>query len=98
MPARSSPVATMAERRFDAVARNHGEHMQQVGMAEIQKIFEITDPMGIHRESIMIPLGPRNPGSVKRKLNGKFEIVVDASMDFDTWLNGLADALRAAGA
>jgi hypothetical protein len=54
--------------------------------------------MGIHRESLMIPLGPKNPGSVRRKPNGKFEIVVDASMDFDTWLKGLADALRAAGA
>ena len=72
--------------------------MQQVGMAEIQRIFEITDAMGIHRESIMIPLGPRNPGSVKKKPNGKFEIVVDASRDFETWLRGLADALRAAGA
>lgn len=72
--------------------------MQQVGMAEIEKIFEITDPMGIHRENIMIPLGPRNPGSVKRKPNGKFEIVVDASMDFDEWLKGLSEALRAAGA
>ncbi len=72
--------------------------IQQVGMAEIQKIFEITDPMGIHRESLMSPLGPKNPGAVRKKPNGKFEIVVDASMDFDTWLQGLADALRAAGA
>ena len=72
--------------------------MQQVGMAEIQKIFEITDPMGIHRESLMIPLGPKNPGSVKKKPSGKFEIVVDASVDFDAWLGGLAEALRAAGA
>lgn len=72
--------------------------MQQVGMAEIQRIFEITDPMGIHRESLMIPLGPKNGGSVKRKPNGKFEIVVDASMDFDQWLLGLQGALRAAGA
>jgi len=84
--------------RFAREALDHGEHMQQVGMAEIQRIFEITDPMGIHRESLMIPLGPKNPGSVKRKPNGKFEIVVDASMDFDTWLLGLAEALRAAGA
>jgi hypothetical protein len=75
-----------------------GEDMQQVGMTEIQKIFEITDPMGIHRESIMIPLAPKNPGSVRRKPNGKFEIVVDASMDFDAWLKGLEGALRAAGA
>lgn len=88
----------MPGRRFTLETRDHGEHMQQVGMAEIQKIFEITDPMGIHRESLMIPLGPKNPGSVKRKPNGKFEIVVDASMDFDTWLLGLPEALRAAGA
>ncbi len=72
--------------------------MQQVGMAEIEKIFGITDPMGIHRENLMIPLGPKNPGSVKRKPNGKFEIVVDAGMDFDEWLKGLAAALRAASA
>ena len=75
-----------------------GEKMQQVGMAEIEKIFQITDPMGIHRESLMIPLGPKNPGSVKRKPNGKFEIVVDATMDFDQSLLGLESALRAAGA
>ena len=72
--------------------------MQQVGMAEIQRIFEITDPMGIHRESLIIPLGLKTPGTVKRKPNGKFEVVVDASVDFDQWLTGLADALRAAGA
>ncbi len=72
--------------------------MQQVGMAEIEKIFQITDPMGIHRESLMIPLGPKNPGSVKRKPNGKFEIVVDATMEFDQWLLGLEAALRTAGA
>jgi len=72
--------------------------MQQVGMAEIERIFSITDPMGIHRESIMIPLGPKNPGSVRRKANGKFEIVVDASLDFETWLAGLEAALREAGA
>ena len=72
--------------------------MEQVGMAEIEKIFGITDPMGIHRESIMIPLGPKPGGSVKKKPNGKFEIVVDSSQDFDVWLQGLEAALRAAGA
>jgi hypothetical protein len=72
--------------------------MEQVGMAEIEKIFAITDPMGIHRESIMIPLGPKPGGTVKRKPNGKFEIVVDSSIDFDQWLAGLAAALEAAGA
>ena len=72
--------------------------MQQVGMPEVAPGLEIGVPMGIHREHIMIPLGPKNPGSVKRKTNGKFEIVVDASMDFEEWLKGLEAALRAAGA
>jgi hypothetical protein len=85
----------MPRRRFTREALNSGEHMQQVGMAEIQRIFEITDPMGIHRESLMVPLGPKNPGTVKRKPNGKFEIVVDATMDFEEWLKGLEAALRA---
>ena len=95
---RPGDLTTMLVRLFGPEAESHGEQMQQVGMAEIQKIFEITDPMGIHRESLVIPLGPRNPGTVKKKPNGKFEIVVDATMDFDAWLTGLADALRAAGA
>lgn len=72
--------------------------MQPVGMDEILKIFAITDAMGLHRESLMIPLGRRTPGTVRRKPNGKFEIVVDASMDFDEWLRGLEKELRAAGA
>ena len=44
--------------------------------------------MGIHRENLVIPLGPKTPGTVRRKPNGKFEIVVDASGDFDEWLKG----------
>jgi hypothetical protein len=88
----------MTESRFPEGAPIQGEPMQQVGMAEILRIFEITDAMGIHRESLMIPLGPKNPGTVKRKPSGKFEIVVDASMDFEEWLRGLEAALRAAGA
>lgn len=71
--------------------------MHQVGMAEIQKIFSITDAMGIHRESLMIPLGPKDQGSVRRKPNGKIEIVVAATVDFDEWLEGLEASLRSLG-
>ena len=43
----------------------------------------MTDRLGIHRESLVIPLGPRHPGRVRRMPNGKIEIVVEPKDDFD---------------
>jgi hypothetical protein len=63
--------------------------LREVTLAEIHRIFEITDRMGIHRESLVIPLAPRRPGRVRKMPNGRIEIVVDADADFDTWLAGL---------
>lgn len=67
-----------------------------VTLAEIQRIFEITDAMGIHRESLVIPLMPRHPGRVRRLPGGKIEIVVDAQAELSEWLAGLEGAIRAA--
>jgi hypothetical protein len=66
-----------------------------VTIAEINRIFEITDRMGIHRESLVIPLMPRHPGRVRRMPNGKLELVVDGE-DFDAWLAGLEEAIKQA--
>ena len=63
-------------------------------MREIQRIFEITDPMGVSREALMIPLGARHPGRVRKMPNGKIEIVVDSGVDFDAWLKGLEAEIR----
>jgi len=57
-----------------------------VTLAEIHRIFEITDRLGIHRESLVIPLGRRMPGS-------RIEVVVDAG-DFEAWLQGLEAKIR----
>jgi len=38
----------------------------------------VTDALGIHRESLVIPLG-RRAGRVRRLPNGKFEIIVEAA-------------------
>ncbi len=67
--------------------------LEAVTMAEITRIFEVTDRMGIHREAVVIPLMPRQPGRVRRLPNGKLEIVVDR--EFDAWLPGLEEMLRA---
>ena len=63
--------------------------LEAVTLREINRIFEITDRLGIHRESLVIPLGPRHPGRVRRMPSGKFEIVVESEGEFGDWLVGL---------
>ena len=72
--------------------------LKEVTLREIERIFEVTDAMGIHRESLVIPLGPRHPGRVRRMPGGKIEIVVESEGDFAAWLSGLEDAIRKATA
>jgi hypothetical protein len=68
--------------------------LDAVGMSEINRIFEVTDALGIHREHIVIPLAT-GTGRVRRIPSGKLEIVVDAVQPFDDWLRALPDQLRA---
>jgi hypothetical protein len=68
--------------------------LEVVTMGEIQRIFEVTDRLGIHREQIVIPLAPRHPGRVRRTPGGKIEIVVEAEGRFDDWMAGLEAELR----
>jgi hypothetical protein len=69
--------------------------LEAVTLREIQRIFEVTDRLGIHREQLVIPLGPRHPGRVRRMPNGKIEIVVERDGDFEAWVAGLEAELRA---
>jgi hypothetical protein len=69
--------------------------LDAVGMAEINKIFAVTDALDIHRESLVIPLGT-GTGRVRKLPSGKLEIVVDAETPIDEWLQGLPALLRAA--
>ncbi len=66
--------------------------LEAVTIREIERIFAVTDRMGIHREQLVIPLLPRRPGRVRKMAGGKIEIVVD-SEDFEAWLAGLEAAL-----
>ena len=69
--------------------------LDAVGMAEINKIFAVTDALGIHREALVIPLGT-GKGRVRRLPSGKLEIVVDAETPIDEWLHGLPGLIKAA--
>jgi hypothetical protein len=70
--------------------------LKVVTLKEIEQIFSVTDRMGISREALMIPLGPKHPGYVRKLPSGKFEIVVESQEDFATWLLGLEAKIRAA--
>jgi hypothetical protein len=67
-----------------------------VSMKEIDAIFEVTDALGIHREMLVIPLGPGSPGRVRRMPSGKLEIVVDAERPIEEWVKELPGLIAAA--
>lgn len=70
--------------------------LDAVGMREIEKIFAVTDAMGVHREALVIPLGPATPGRVRKLPSGKIEIVVDATVPIDEWVQRLPEMIGAA--
>jgi len=69
--------------------------LEAVGMAEINKIFAVTDALGVHREGLVIPLGT-GTGRVRKLPSGKLEIVVDKNIPIDEWLEGLPALIQAA--
>ena len=66
-----------------------------VTMKEIDAIFEVTDGLGIHREMLVIPLGPGSPGRVRKMPSGKLEIVVDAERPIEEWVKELPRLIAA---
>ena len=69
--------------------------LEAVGMAEINRIFAVTDALGVHRETLVIPLGT-GKGRVRRLPSGKLEITVDAEIPLEEWLEALPGLIRAA--
>ena len=65
-------------------------------MKEIDAIFEVTDALGVHREMLVIPLGPASPGRVRRMPSGKLEIIVDAERPIEEWVKELPGLIAAA--
>jgi len=70
--------------------------LEVVTMKEIDAIFVVTDALGIHREQLVIPLGPARPGRVRRTPSGKLEITVDAERPIEDWLTELPRLIAAA--
>ena len=69
--------------------------LKAVGLAEIERIFIVTDALGISREALVIPLRTEHPSRVRKLGPGKLEIVVDRDADFNQWLSRLEAEIRA---
>jgi hypothetical protein len=70
--------------------------LEVVTMKEIDAIFVVTDGHGIHRETLVSPLGPATPGRVRRLPSGKLEITVDAARPIEDWMKDLPALIAAA--
>ena len=66
--------------------------MDVVTPDQMNRIFEVTDAMSIHREAIVVPLGPEGTGGV-RLAGNKVEVTVPAEGDFDDWIAGLGEQI-----
>ena len=66
--------------------------MKVVTPQQMGRILEVTDSMSIHREAVIVPLGPEGRGKV-RLSNNKIEVTVPEEDDFDTWLDGLGESI-----
>jgi len=63
--------------------------LKAVTLKEIERIFSVTEPLGLSREAVVIPLRTEHPGRVSLRPDGKLEIVVERDQDFEDWLKGL---------
>ena len=69
--------------------------LQAVSFQQITQILELTDQLEISREAVEIPLSPESPGVVRRLANGKIEIVVDADVSFEEWVQTVPQKIQA---
>ena len=68
--------------------------LKAVTLKEIERIFAVTDALGISREALVIPLRTEVPGRLAVMKDGKLEIVVDRDGDFEDWLTRLEPSIR----
>ena len=52
---------------------------------DMEEVFKVTDALGIHRESVTVPLARRDPGGVKDLGRGQLEISLPESVAPQEW-------------
>lgn len=68
--------------------------MQIITPAQINRILDVTDRLGLHREGVTVPLDLHAEGSAAVNVKGKLEVRAP-ERDFDRWIDGLPSAIGA---
>lgn len=68
-----------------------------IGMYDMGVIFDVTDSMGIDRESVSVELGKEDPGEVRKAGADVIEIVVPMSTPIEEWAKTLSSELEQLG-
>ena len=69
--------------------------MRPITPAQVRRILEVTDALGIHREASVIPLGSEGDGGIEKIARAKIQITAPEGTDFDSWLAALAGRIQA---
>ena len=68
-----------------------------IGMEDMEAIFEVTDTLGIHRESVRVELTKEDPGSIQRVADGMVEITLPVNESVEIFCRKLRIDLEAMG-
>ena len=68
-----------------------------IDMQDMDQIFSVTDPLGIHRESVRVELSREDPGSIGRTDGGIIEITVPESGPMEEFVQRLQAELEGMG-
>jgi hypothetical protein len=68
-----------------------------IGMEDMAAIFEVTDALGIHRESVRVELTKEDPGSIQRVADGMVEITLPVNESVEIFCRKLRIDLEAMG-
>jgi len=68
-----------------------------IGMDDMAAIFEVTDSLGIHRESVRVELTKEDPGSIQKVADGMVEITLPSNESTEIFCRKLRIDLEAMG-
>ncbi len=68
-----------------------------IGMEDMEAIFEVTDALGIHRESVRVELTKEDPGSIQKAGDGIVEITLPVNETTEVFCRKLRIDLEAMG-
>ena len=68
-----------------------------ISMEDMESIFEVTDSLGIHRESVRVELAKEDPGSIQKVADGMVEITLPVNESAEVFCRKLRIDLEAMG-